>query len=94
MIEIHNYRPGKQHDFDKSLATFDIVRGDSTYIDLRLMQNKHGHYFLLFPSKKRKDFLGKDIFLRLYDWGKKRNDEFSKEVLDELKNLGYVPKGT
>lgn len=88
MLEIENYREGRQYDGDKSVATFDVRRGDSLYIDIRMMINKNGHQYLAYPSRKRIGHDGKESYVRLYDWGKKRNEEFDQEILEALRFKG------
>lgn len=84
-MEIENYREGPQNDKDKSIATFDVTYKGSRYIDLRLMVSQKGHHFISYPSRMRTDKDGKPIYLRLYDWGKDRNEEFDKLVLEAVK---------
>lgn len=92
MIEIENYRKGPQFDGDRSLATFDVRRGESFYIDLRLLSNKNGHKYVAYPVKKRRGSDGKDMYVRVYDWGKARNEEFDKAVMESLKYWGHIEK--
>jgi hypothetical protein len=92
MISIENYREGRQFDNDKSLATFDVRRKESLYIDLRLMVHKNGHHYLSYPTKKRTNYRGETEYVRFYDWGKKRNEEFEHEVLEVLRAQGVIPR--
>lgn len=86
-VEIENVRMGKQYETDKSEATFDVRMDASLYIDLRVMKNKYGHYFLAFPTRKRKDAFGDEKYVRVYDWGKDRNEQFEKAVIEKMKDL-------
>jgi hypothetical protein len=88
MLQIENYRTGRQYDSDKSLATFDVRKGESLYIDIKLMVTKNGHKYLVYPSRKRVGHDGKEVYVRFYDWGKRRNEEFDKEIMEALKWMG------
>ena len=83
-MNIENYREGPQKDNDKSIATFDVEHKGSRYIDLRVLISKSGKYYIAYPSKKRVGHDGQDSWIRYYDWGKERNIEFDKMVLEAL----------
>lgn len=84
-MQIENYREGPRKDGDKSIATFDVSYKGSRYIDLRLMKSQKGHHFISHQSKMRTSPEGANTFVRIYDWGKERNQEFDRMVLDALK---------
>ena len=84
-VQVENLRRGPQFTGDKAELTFDVRAGESYYIDIRLLKNKNGHNYIAYPNKKRENGFGEQVFVRLYDWGKDRNDEFGKAVLEALK---------
>jgi len=90
-IEILNVREGAAHDKDKSLFTFDVKAGSSFYIDLKIMPSSKGGKYIVYPSRKRQDPLtGKESWLRLYDWGKERNEQFDKAVKETLTAMKLI----
>lgn len=86
MIEIENYR--EQSPQGSVQAMFDIYlpKMQLRFRNYRLIRTKKGAKFISSPSFKQEED-GKDAYIPYIEFSKERNDEFVKQVMEQLKNF-------